>query len=695
MKRRKHAAMLVSLVMTLSMGVGLTVMAESQLDEVFVYGDRIYNDEEYAGGLVGRKTNFGILGKQDYMSIPVQVTSITAKSIENTNRPGRSLLEAATLDPAVSNRGGNAYNDVMIRGFYVSPHDYYLDGIPGLMCQSSIPTNFLERIDVISGPATLTNGSSSYGKTAFGAIDLIPKKAGEIPVRKFTETFSGRGTWSESIDIGQRFGENHEWGVRLNADFTKGITERRKENMTSGNIFVNIDYAKEKDRANFFYGHNHVNEMAPDLPLQLGKFNIPDAPRGSTNFQASWANYAYTNDFLGISYEKDLNENLTWFIKGGYHDEDWYSCFESYYPTLIDDKGNFESYIEQVPIRVYRQSLITGFKSNFMTGKIKHNVVFAADKQWSSGWWGDWEAGYDYLYHGNIYDDSIEKNMKPTVDNIEWGTDQKKISKGLSFVDTMEAGKWTFLLGARRQSETVSGGYHGSATSPSFGVMYKLTPELSVYGNWMQGLIAGQEVSKRYKNHGEYLEPVKTTQKEVGFKWDHKKIGATASYFYVDEQLAMEDPVTNTLGYNGRQKSEGFTVSVFGEPLEKLHVMGGFNVMNVLNQGGTYDGNRFAGLPKWNATMALEYDVSDRFSLNSRIIYNSSAYADNANTKKIKSWTRLDLGAKYRWNLDKNPITLSCNVVNLFGRRYWYGAGNNKLYLGAPRTVMVSLGMEF
>lgn len=41
--------------------------------------------------------------------------------------------------------------------------------------------------------------------------------------------------------------------------------------MTNGSIFFNLDYDKGNDRANFFYGHFHVNEFAPDLPLNLGK----------------------------------------------------------------------------------------------------------------------------------------------------------------------------------------------------------------------------------------------------------------------------------------------------------------------------------------------------------------------------------------------------------------------------------------
>lgn len=95
------------------------------------------------------------------------------------------------------------------------------------------------------------------------------------------------------------------------------------------------------------------------------------------------------------------------------------------------------------------------------------------------------------------------------------------------------------------------------------------------------------------------------------------------------------------------------------------------------------------------ATLAMQYDITPQFAMTGRLTYNSSAWADDNNTKKIKPWTRLDLGAKYSWNERKYPITLSCNVINVLNHKYWYGAGNNSLYLGTPRTVIVSVGMDF
>lgn len=46
-------------------------------------------------------------------------------------------------DPGESLRGTNTYNDIGIRGYYISPHDFYLDGVAGMLSQSSLPMNFV------------------------------------------------------------------------------------------------------------------------------------------------------------------------------------------------------------------------------------------------------------------------------------------------------------------------------------------------------------------------------------------------------------------------------------------------------------------------------------------------------------------------------------------------------------------------
>lgn len=261
---------------------------------------------------------------------------------------------------------------------------------------------------------------------------------------------------------------------------------------------------------------------------------------------------------------------------------------------------------------------------------------------------GDWEAGYDMTFSGNIYNNSIEKYPKPVVDKVTWDPYKKKQSAGLSFVDTMEWNRLTALIGVRHQKEQVEGGYNASATSPSFGLMYKLNNNVSVYGNWMQGLIPGTEVSKNMQikaNISILSRPHSENLALNGIKaiWVVRfPISISISRLH----MQTLSPIFMTTMENSRAKVPALRCMEISQKTSsaRRHVF-----HECQNIGGTYDGNRYCGTPKWIGTLAMTYDVTDAFSLNTRLMYNSSAWADNKNTKKIGAWTRLDLGAKYKW----------------------------------------------
>lgn len=82
------------------------------------------------------------------------------------------------------------------------------------------------------------------------------------------------------------------------------------------------------------------------------------------------------------------------------------------------------------------------------------------------------------------------------------------------------------------------------------------------------------------------------------------------------------------------------------------------------------------------------------------MIYTSSQYADSANTQKVPSWTRFDLGLRYTFNItQQQQIILRGRVENVADKDYWASAGGypgaGYLTVGAPRTFIVSATLEF
>jgi iron complex outermembrane receptor protein len=144
---------------------------------------------------------------------------------------------------------------------------------------------------------------------------------------------------------------------------------------------------------------------------------------------------------------------------------------------------------------------------------------------------------------------------------------------------------------------------------------------------------------------------------------------------------------------------------VFGEPLKGFRLLGG--VMYIDSElthtvNGAFDGNRAPATPKYNVNLGAEWDVPQvqGLTLTGRGIYSSSQYLDQANSKQIDAWERVDVGARYAFKVDEKAVTIRANVENVLDKRYWSSAGASDdsepgLTLATPRTYILSATIGF
>ena len=147
-----------------------------------------------------------------------------------------------------------------------------------------------------------------------------------------------------------------------------------------------------------------------------------------------------------------------------------------------------------------------------------------------------------------------------------WYISSRKMNRSLILTDTISAldGNLRVILGARRQniqtkSFNTSGAltkkYDKTKTSPTVGVLYKLTPTLSVYGNYSEGLTT-LSIPSGTKNEKEVLPPVQTKQYEFGLKKDFKDWVTTLSFFHIKQPTG----ITNSDNYyvlDGETRNRG------------------------------------------------------------------------------------------------------------------------------------------
>ncbi len=135
--------------------------------------------------------------------------------------------------------------------------------------------------------------------------------------------------------------------------------------------------------------------------------------------------------------------------------------------------------------------------------------------------------------------------------------------------------------------------YNQGALSPSAALIVKPLKNVSLYGNFIQGLQQGAVVAVPFANAGEVLPPYKSTQYEIGVKTDWGKLTTTLSAFQISQPTLLTDVASNRQFLGGEQRNRGLELNVFGEPVEGIRLLGGIMLLEAVltkTQGGLTDG---------------------------------------------------------------------------------------------------------
>ena len=157
-------------------------------------------------------TGFGNL---PLASVPMQVGVTTAEQMKDLGI--RRLSDIATIDAAVGD-GYNAdgyYDFLSVRGFVLDNRfNYRRDGLP-ISAETSIPLDNKSRIEVLKGTSGMLAGIGSPG----GMVNLVVKRPTDAPIREGFVGWQQDGSVLGATDLGDRFGEQRQFGLRLNAAY--------------------------------------------------------------------------------------------------------------------------------------------------------------------------------------------------------------------------------------------------------------------------------------------------------------------------------------------------------------------------------------------------------------------------------------------------------------------------------------------
>ncbi|MFT3721845.1 TonB-dependent receptor [Pseudorhodoferax sp.] len=685
------------------------VSTDAKLNEVTV-SDQAESigglQKTYSGGQFARGGDLGILGRTDLMNVPFSTTNYTLELIEN--QQGLTVSDVVMNDASVRTlqaRGGYG-EDFQIRGFGVSARDTSLNGLYGLVPSTRMPLEVIERVEVLKGPGALTNGVGPNGSVG-GSINVVTKRAGDAPLTRLTATYMGKAQFGAHLDVGRRFGEDNQWGVRANVVWRngEGNIDGGRQRLDLGSLGVDYTGARLRWSADLLASSGKTTEFRPQSAFRAGITQVPAVPDARTNWNPGTVLTDEAKTAI-TRVEYDIDDSTVVYGGIGYSDV----SSDQNFPTAvtrpqdlrIDSQGNFSvnnGYYDEYNKTTSGE---VGVRTRFKTGSVGHTVVVSANRMGR-------ESGYFYKLttapaSSNIYNPSPLPTITfPRLAPTKTG---ELVQSSFAVADTLAFVNDRFLvtLGLRDQTihqkaETGATSYKADAVTPLVGLVFKPVQNVSVYGNYTAGLNAGGVAGASTANAGEVFAPQKSKQYEVGVKADWGRLITQAALYQIKRPNAMTDPVTNIYSFGGETRNRGLELTAYGEVQRGLRVMASaaFNDAKLTRtQGGMNQGKDANGVPDRTFNLGLDWDLPwvPGLSLNGRVINTSAIYYDAANTLRMPSWTRVDIGARYATKLANKPVVFRANLENVADKAYWVTASGYTT-VGAPRTLMLSAQVDF
>ncbi|GHC51253.1 ferric-mycobactin receptor FemA [Alcaligenes pakistanensis] len=699
--------------------VSLTALAPNadsqvpQLAPLTVVGSSNGLTPTYAGGQIATGSRVGMLGNKDFMETPFSTKAYTREAIEST-QSGNLLRVISDSDPSVSTTGSDYdlsnYASVHIRGFNTAGlEDLGINGLYGLASYGNRSLgDFSERVEIFKGPSALLNGMMPSGSVA-GTVNTVTKRASDEDLNRVGIGYESDSIYSGKVDFGRRFGADNQWGVRINATKRKGETAVKDKKLDNEAIGLGLDYRSPNLRVGFDWIHNEENTDGVSAQITSRLASVPAPPTHDKLIAGEpWSVYNTRGDLFMLKGEYDLSDDTTIWASVGRNDRKMTANVMNW--RLLNTDGDFardsvlvwNSKFENIAADI-------GGQTKFVTGPIKHQLSFNANASERTVY----QARANYLVaglpSGNIYDPTYVS--KPNVNyspDIPKSNENTLQSLGVADTLSMLDDRLQLTVGVRQQrvkqktfdpvtGQVNSGMYDERATTPAFAALFKLTDQVSIYGNYIEGLSAGAQAPATAANAGDMFAPYKSKQKEIGLKFDAGSLATTVALFEITRPSAITN-ADNVYSFDGEQRNRGIEWEVFGEPVKGLRLIGGLSWKQAKltqTQGGLYDGYDAPEVPRFEAKLGVAYDVPqiNGLTLTANAIHTGKQYLDQANSQSIPSWRRYDLGFAYATKIASTPVTFRGTVYNVANSHYWYGA----LWRGVsqPRTFNLSASFEF
>lgn len=646
--------------------------------------------------------------EKSLLETPFSVNAISAEVIQD--QQAKSLVDVIKNDPSVTLASDPMWFDrVTVRGFFLSVDAIKRDGL-SINDQGTIALDNKAAVEVSKGLSGLRYGLTSPG----GVINYVVKRPAATPVSRATVNASGDGGAGVSADLSRRFGEQQQFGVRINA-----AAEELRNHIDAFDgdrkFFSGAFDWQATDRLllEFDVEHQDSTRSEPGTPNVRWWNSLAEARAAYPQIDA--------NTFTGQEWATAPNRQTYYSGRAQYQlNDQWKATVSALRSSLRRGQSSVSPRATR-PDGEYRTSLYYSpdqernnttwqlvIEGDVRTGSLSHEIAFGLDTVRRDMIFGDGFSGD--IGSGNLFTPRPLTQPAPAVgaSYLAIRTDQQ--SAFVTDTVTLPGGVQVFG-GVRRtaldiysgdQTGAMSKVYNKMAAVPSAGVLYKPVAGVSVYASYAEGIEQGGTAPQDAVNRNEVMKPLESRQFELGTKVELGR-GAllTAALFRIDKGLEYLNSA-NTYVQDGSQVHQGAEMTLAGQLGQRLRLLAGAAYLkaSVRETANTaLIGKRPQGVPQWQANLFADYDLQALLaglSVNGGLYYGGKKAIDAANTWMADDYVRLDAGVRYSHTLaDGKLATLRLGIENLTDKRYLANTNGAALTFGAPRTVKASLAFDF
>jgi iron complex outermembrane recepter protein len=693
----------------------------------------------------------GPLGTTPIIDLPYTVNILSRQLIDDTQ--SRNFKEAAKYLPLISfqEMQGPEVLRPETRGFQGSNMQNDLKDGMGIAVTTPSAMEEYEQVEVVNGLAGPMYGPANPS----GMFNFVTKRPTSEPFSEFELDYEGRTVATAHADLGGRFGPNGMFGYRVNgvlADGTGYVSDSQLRRQLGA---VALDARLSSNtiiQANFSYynlfQHGYPGWFAYTPSLTASK-NIllpaqaPDPTR--EGYGQSFSGVNLTSEIGELRFKHTFNSHWQ-FVAGGL-DQLSNRDIDTAVNSLIDNKGDYKTYFANTfqptlapRFRVY--SNLGYLMGKFTTGKIAHDVVIGT-------------SGYDFQSYNPVLPASnagtafaetafctsytspnavCQANVSnPQIDlapatgipsYTQVGLYISSIihQQGINLADTITLSPRWLLRVSANQAWTWTNNYtDGGATndvriagkgnyvfqgiSPAASLLFKLAPNMTVYGTFASSLQA-PDVATAGSNINQPLPPYRSKEGEIGYKLNLRRLTFTTAMFRINRPFAWLNSADNLFSIVGNQVNYGAETMLSGRILPSLMVTGGLTVLNPkLTDTGIAATNdkQFVGIPDYKSNILAEY----RLPVLTGTFFNfdwqhvGRRPIDDVNSTWTPQFNTFDFGLRYTTRLIGKITTWRITVNNITNVHYWSTLGPGSItgqstgsylgHLGEPRLITASM----